>query len=160
LTSSALPAMLDVRRVTMRGTHTCAPGRAGRQTSGSGKFSRKISWPGLSTRIQASVGCCLSANTDRPVGATILLSHSPLQADKVAAAGVGLMLSGHTHNGQIWPFNHLVALRYPLMGGRYQVEGMTVVVSRGAGTWGPRMRLWRPSEIVRIKLKAMSVVKA
>ena len=95
------------------------------------------------------------ALADRPAGATILLSHSPLQADKAAAAGVGLMLSGHTHNGQIWPFNHLVALRYPLMGGRYQVDGMTVIVSRGAGTWGPRMRLWWPSEIVRIKLKAM-----
>jgi hypothetical protein len=95
------------------------------------------------------------ALADRPAGATILLSHSPLQTDKAAAAGVGLMLSGHTHNGQIWPFNHLVALRYPLLGGRYQVGGMTVVVSRGAGTWGPRMRLWWPSEIVRIKLKAM-----
>jgi uncharacterized protein len=95
------------------------------------------------------------ALADRPAGASILLSHSPLQADKAAAAGVGLMLSGHTHNGQIWPFNHLVAFRYPLMGGRYQVDGMTVVVSRGAGTWGPRMRLWWPSEIVRIKLKAM-----
>lgn len=45
--------------------------------------------------------------------------------------------------------------KYPLMGGRFQVDGMTVIVSRGAGAWGPRMRLWRPSEIVRIKLKAM-----
>ncbi len=89
----------------------------------------------------------------RPAGATILLSHSPLEVSKASADRVGLMLSGHTHNGQIWPFNYLVALRYPLMGGRYQLDGLTVVVSRGAGTWGPRMRLWLPSEIVRIKLR-------
>lgn len=89
----------------------------------------------------------------RPPGATVLLSHSPLQAETAAAASVGLMVSGHTHNGQIWPFNYLVALRYPLMGGRYQVGGMTLIVSRGAGTWGPRMRLWGPSEILRIKLR-------
>jgi hypothetical protein len=41
-----------------------------------------------------------------------------------------------------------------LLGGRYKVGGMTVIVCRGTGTWGPRMRLWLPSEIVRIRLKA------
>jgi uncharacterized protein len=91
----------------------------------------------------------------RPAGATILLSHSPLQPEIAAKAGVNLMLSGHTHNGQIWPFNYVVASRYPLIGGRYQVGGMTALVSRGAGTWGPRMRLWWPSEILRIKLKSV-----
>jgi hypothetical protein len=91
----------------------------------------------------------------RPAGAAILLSHSPLEVDKAAAAGVGLMLSGHTHNGQIWPFNYLVGFRHPLLGGCYQVDGMTLIVSRGTGTWGPRMRLWGPSEIIRIKLKAI-----
>jgi predicted MPP superfamily phosphohydrolase len=88
----------------------------------------------------------------RPLGATILLSHSPLEADKAAKAGVGLMLSGHTHGGQIWPFNYLVKRVYPLFAGQYDVEGMTMIVSRGTGTWGPRMRLWRPSEILRVKL--------
>lgn len=64
------------------------------------------------------------------------------------------MLCGHTHNGQIWPFTYLVRTRYPLVAGRYQVDGLPVIVCRGAGTWGPRMRLWQPSEIVRIRLKA------
>ncbi len=95
---------------------------------------------------------------DRPRGATILLSHTPAQADTAAAAGVGLMLSGHTHNGQIWPFNYLVKLRYPLLGGRYDVGGMPVIVCRGTGTWGPRMRLWFPSEILRIRLRAAKPV--
>jgi predicted MPP superfamily phosphohydrolase len=94
------------------------------------------------------------ALANRPPGATILLSHSPWQADTAAAAGAGLMISGHTHNGQVWPFNYLVRLRYPLLGGRYEVSGMPVIVCRGTGTWGPRMRLWLPSEIVRIKLRA------
>jgi len=89
---------------------------------------------------------------NRPAGATILLSHTPWQADRAAKAGVGLMLSGHTHAGQIWPFSYLVKRRYPLFGGRYEVDGMTVIVCRGTGTWGPRMRLWRPGEILRVKL--------
>ncbi|MDO9567698.1 MAG: metallophosphoesterase [Candidatus Desulfaltia sp.] len=89
----------------------------------------------------------------RPPGATILLSHTPWQAEKAAKTGAGLMLSGHTHGGQIWPFDYLVKSRYPLLEGRYEVDGMTVIVCRGTGTWGPRMRLWRPGEILRVTLR-------
>lgn len=88
-----------------------------------------------------------------PSGAKILLSHTPWQSERAAREGVGLMLSGHTHGGQIWPFGYLVKKRYPLLAGRYDVNGMTAIVSRGAGTWGPRMRLWYPGEILRITLK-------
>jgi predicted MPP superfamily phosphohydrolase len=91
---------------------------------------------------------------NRPRGATILLSHTPWQADKAAKAGVNLMLSGHTHGGQIWPFGYLVERRYPLLAGLYRVGGMAVIVSRGAGAWGPRMRLWLPGEILRITLRS------
>ena len=94
------------------------------------------------------------ALSGRPPGATVLLSHTPWQADKAASAGVGLMLSGHTHGGQIWPFGYLVQHIYPLLGGRYEVDGMTVIVCRGTGTWGPRKRLWRPGEILRVTLYA------
>jgi uncharacterized protein len=89
------------------------------------------------------------AIANRPSGTTVLLSHTPWQAEKAAKAGVGLMLSG---GGQIWPFGYLVRLRYPLLEDRYEVDGMTIIVCRGTGTWGPRMRLWRPSEILRITL--------
>jgi hypothetical protein len=95
------------------------------------------------------------ALTNRPSGATILLSHSPWQAEVAAKLGAGLMLSGHTHNGQIWPFSYLVRLRYPLLGGWYKIGSMPVIVCRGTGTWGPRMRLWQPGEIVRIKLRCV-----
>ena len=92
------------------------------------------------------------ALTGRPPGATILLSHTPWQAERAASAGVGLMLSGHTHGGQIWPFGYLTRLIYPLLQGRYEMDGTTVIVCRGTGVWGPRMRLWRPSEILRVTL--------
>jgi predicted MPP superfamily phosphohydrolase len=94
-----------------------------------------------------------AALAGRPPGATILLSHTPWQADRAAKDGVGLMLSGHTHGGQIWPFGYLVQRVYPLLGGRYEVNGMTVIVCRGTGTWCPRMRLWRPGEILRVTLR-------
>lgn len=90
----------------------------------------------------------------RPSGATVFLSHTPWKADAAASAGAGLMLSGHTHAGQVWPFGYLVRLRYPLLEGRYEVNGMPIIVSRGMGTWGPRMRLWRPNEILRITLRS------
>ncbi|HJX31461.1 MAG TPA: metallophosphoesterase [Thermodesulfobacteriota bacterium] len=89
----------------------------------------------------------------RPSGVTIFLSHTPWQAERAARAGVGLMLCAHTHGGQIWPFGYLVRLFYPLLEGRYEVDGMTAIVCRGTGTWGPRMRLWRPGEILRVTLR-------
>jgi len=88
-----------------------------------------------------------------PAGAIILLSHTPWETDTAAKAGVDLMISGHTHGGQIWPFDYLVRSRYPLLEGRYEIDGMTVIVCRGTGTWGPRMRLWRPSEILHVTLR-------
>jgi predicted MPP superfamily phosphohydrolase len=92
------------------------------------------------------------ALTNRPAGTTILLSHSPLLVDTAAKHGIQLMLSGHTHGGQIWPFGYLVRRWYPYFAGVYTVNPMTLIVSRGTGTWGPRMRLWRPGEILRITL--------
>lgn len=96
---------------------------------------------------------------NKPEGATILLSHSPWQTDAAAKAGVDLMISGHTHKGQIWPFTYLVRTRYPLVSGLYNVEQMAVLVSRGSGTWGPRMRLWQPGEILKITLRTSAPAK-
>jgi len=93
-----------------------------------------------------------NALAGRPPGATILLSHTPWEAEKASSAGVGLMLSGHTHGGQMWPFGYIIRIIYPLLEGRYEVDGMPVIVCRGTGTWGPRMRLWLPSEILRVVL--------
>lgn len=99
------------------------------------------------------------ALADRPADTTILLSHTAWLTDQAAAAGVDLMLSGHTHNGQIWPFNYFVRTRYPFVGGRYAIGSMALVVTRGTGTWGPRMRLWAPGEISFVTLRAFKAGK-
>lgn len=89
-----------------------------------------------------------------PGGAVVVhLSHSPLLVREASAKGARLMLAGHTHGGQIWPFTFLSAIPYPFQAGRYEVGGMTLVVSRGTGTWGPPMRLFFRSEIVEVTLR-------
>jgi len=90
----------------------------------------------------------------RPPGAVIFLSHRPPPPGRIPKLGVNLIISGHTHGGQIWPFGYLVQQEFPLLAGRYQVEETTVLVCRGTGTWGPRMRLWHPGEILRITLRS------
>ena len=88
-----------------------------------------------------------------PAGSLVLyLSHSPLRVGEAARLGARVMFSGHTHGGQIWPFTYLAAVAYPHQAGRYALGGMDLIVSRGTGTWGPRMRLFRRSEIVVVDL--------
>ncbi len=89
--------------------------------------------------------------------AIVLLQHSPENEGEVAASGVGLMLDGHTHGGQIWPFHYLVRRAFTHMAGVHRVGSMTQVVSRGAGQWGPPMRLFARSEILRITLRTPAV---
>ncbi len=89
-----------------------------------------------------------------PEGAVVVhLSHSPLLVREAAFRGARLMLSGHTHGGQLWPFTYLSAIPYPFQAGRYEVGAMTLAVSRGTGTWGPPMRLFFRSEIVEVTLR-------
>jgi predicted MPP superfamily phosphohydrolase len=87
-------------------------------------------------------------------GGMVLMSHVPIAAEAAARAGVGLMLSGHTHGGQLWPWSIATKMLNPLIAGRYEFGGMTLLVTRGAGTWGPRMRLWRPGEIMLVTLRS------
>lgn len=91
---------------------------------------------------------------ERLRGGLVLLSHVPSHAQEAAQAGVGLMLSGHTHGGQIWPFGYLVGTASPVVQGQTSLDRMTLIVNRGAGTWGPRMRLWKRAEISLITLRA------
>ena len=96
-----------------------------------------------------------TALTDVPPGAAVvLLQHTPGAEDTAAAAGIGLMLNGHTHGAQIWPAHYLVRRVFPHLAGVRQVGTMTQVVCRGAGQWGPPMRLFAPSEIYRITLRS------
>lgn len=92
--------------------------------------------------------------------AVVFLQHAPFNEQAVADAGVGLMLDGHTHGAQIWPAHYLVRREYPHLAGVFTVDAMTQVVSRGAGHWGPPMRLFAPSDIYRITLRSPSVTLA
>ncbi|MBL8953643.1 MAG: metallophosphoesterase [Myxococcaceae bacterium] len=84
----------------------------------------------------------------------ILLAHQPLFAKRAGGQGVQLMLSGHTHGGQIFPFMFLVRLQQPVIAGLRELWGVPVYTSRGTGYWGPPFRVGPSSEITEITLKA------
>ncbi len=83
----------------------------------------------------------------------LLLYHRPDGFEIAAQQGVHLMVSGHTHNGQIFPFTLLVKLRFPRKKGWYTHKNSRLFVSTGAGTWGPPMRLGSRSELVFITVQ-------
>lgn len=82
----------------------------------------------------------------------VLLAHQPRSAPAAAAAGFQLQLSGHTHGGQFWPWNHFVRLQQPFTAGLHRLADLWVYVSRGTGYWGPPKRFGAPSEITRLRL--------
>ena len=84
----------------------------------------------------------------------VLLAHQPRSAAAAAQAGYHLQLSGHTHGGQFWPWNHFVRLQQPFTAGLEKLGEMWLYISRGTGYWGPPMRFGIPSEITRIRLVA------
>jgi predicted MPP superfamily phosphohydrolase len=83
----------------------------------------------------------------------ILLDHQPYQYEEVEEAGVDLMLSGHTHRGQIWPNQYITRKVYELDYG-YKKKGKShFIVSSGYGTWGPPLRIGSPPEIVLLEIR-------
>lgn len=87
--------------------------------------------------------------------ALVLLAHQPRQARGASAHGVDLVISGHTHGGQIWPWHHAVSLQQGgLVAGRYTLDTTQLYVSRGVGYWGPPVRVGAPAEITRFILRA------
>jgi len=92
----------------------------------------------------------LGYNPDKP---SILLYHEPKDLAAARAAGINLQLSGHTHGGQMFPFNLVAKILYRgFSGGVYRFKDFILSVSKGAGTWGPPLRLGSRSEITLIKL--------
>jgi uncharacterized protein len=89
-----------------------------------------------------------------PTLPVMLLAHQPKQVVKAVTAGVDLQISGHTHGGQIWPFNFLVRLDQPVVHGLSRHGDRTqLYTSRGTGFWGPPFRVFAPSEITLITLR-------
>jgi uncharacterized protein len=85
-------------------------------------------------------------------GARILLAHQPSSADAAENAGFDVQISGHTHGGQFWPWNHFVRYFQPFTAGLHRLKRLWVYVNSGTGYWGPPNRFGVPAEITRIRL--------
>lgn len=84
----------------------------------------------------------------------VLLAHQPVVIDESVRYGVDLQLSGHTHGGQLWPGRYLVALANPTVHGLERYGDTQLYVTRGAGAFGPPVRVATPSDITVVTLAA------
>lgn len=83
----------------------------------------------------------------------ILMDHQPIGLDEAVNNSVDLQLSGHTHNGQLWPLNYIAEAIYEVSWGYLKKGNTHFYVSCGVGTWGPPVRLGNTPEVVNIKLR-------
>ena len=97
----------------------------------------------------------LLAMTD-PGSPVLLLDHQPYDLSALAGTPVDLQLSGHTHNGQMWPFTIATNRIFELSHGYRKFGNSHVIVSSGFGIWGPRMRIGTRPEILSITLRGRS----
>jgi predicted MPP superfamily phosphohydrolase len=82
----------------------------------------------------------------------IVLDHQPRAYEEAQEQQTDLILSGHTHHGQLWPFNYITQKMFPLSWGYKQFGQMHAYVSSGIGTWGPPVRIGNRPEVVVITL--------
>ena len=88
---------------------------------------------------------------------TVVLAHQPKTVELTQERDYNLMLSGHTHGGQIFPFGFLVMLNQTYLAGLYRIDtAKQIFVSRGTGYWGPPVRVLAPSEISLLTLRPAS----
>ena len=108
-----------------------------------------LDYPARNQKIQTDI--LEKLGSDKP---SILLYHEPKFIEKAKAAGIDLQLVGHTHGGQIWPFNYITWLVYgKYTSGLHKIDNYNLYVSPGTGTWGPPMRLGSDNEITVFTLK-------
>jgi predicted MPP superfamily phosphohydrolase len=115
---------------------------AGREDRSIGQFSGRRRLPLEEILKQVDVA--------RPV---ILMDHQPFGLSEAAGRGIDLQVSGHTHHGQLWPFNYITGMIYELSRGHRLINGTNFFVSCGFGTWGPPARLGAVPEVVHIQLR-------
>ena len=82
----------------------------------------------------------------------IVLDHQPFNLEESEEQGVDLQLSGHTHNGQMWPLNYITRKIYEVSYGYYKKGSTQYIVSSGFGLWGPRIRSGSKSEVLLINV--------
>jgi predicted MPP superfamily phosphohydrolase len=81
------------------------------------------------------------------------MDHQPYHLEVARQNGVDLQLSGHTHHGQLFPFNYITWMIYDLSWGYFKIENTHYYVSCGVGTWGPPIKTNSYPEIVQLKLR-------
>ncbi|PCD78328.1 metallophosphoesterase [Acetobacter orleanensis] len=142
LSDLGMSMLLNAHTVlTRNGTHLVIAGVTDLSASGHGQIGPDLP----------------AALTGRPpLAPVVLLDHQPREAEKAAAQGVALQLSGHTHGGMLPGLARLVARgNNGFVSGRYAVGGMTLYVSNGTGLWpGFALRLACPPEITRFCLRS------
>ncbi|SDF97410.1 hypothetical protein SAMN05660662_3989 [Blastococcus aurantiacus] len=128
-----------------------AIGRAGATVDLAGIDDRTAASSGL-----AGHGADLDAALDGRDDATpvVLLAHQPVMVEQARAAGVDLQLSGHTHGGQLWPFDYAVRLDQPAVQGWSRHGDTQLYVTPGAGYWGPPMRIGARPEVTVVELRS------
>ncbi|MFI5527459.1 metallophosphoesterase [Kitasatospora sp. NPDC051853] len=90
-----------------------------------------------------------------PARAAVLMAHQPVNIHDAVRHGVDLQLSGHTHGGQLWPGNYLAELANPTVAGLERYGDTQLYVTRGAGAWGPPVRVGAPSDITVLTLASL-----
>ncbi|QFQ99920.1 metallophosphoesterase [Streptomyces phaeolivaceus] len=84
--------------------------------------------------------------------AVVLMAHQPVQIHDAVDHGVDLQLSGHTHGGQMWPMTYVAQAANPTLAGLERYGDTQLYVTRGAGAWGPPVRVGAPSDITVVEL--------
>jgi uncharacterized protein len=113
-----------------------------------GRLDRGMSSP-VNTHRKPLDSILINADRTRPL---ILLDHQPVNLAEAEKAGVDLQLSGHTHNGQMWPLNYITRMIYEVSQGYLRKGNTQYIVSSGYGIWGPRVRLGSRSEVLVINV--------
>ena len=83
----------------------------------------------------------------------IMMDHQPVEFDEASDSGIDLLLSGHTHRGQLFPANLITRLIFENHYGYLKKDQLHSIVTSGFGTWGPPLRIGSRAEIVEINLK-------
>ncbi len=108
-----------------------------------------ISAPRMSNHASNPI---LAQNGSKPNDIKVLLAHQPQSIYKATQVNYDLQISGHTHGGQIIPWTYVTDYIQPYFYGLYQVENTQLYVSRGAGYWGPPLRIGAPAEVAILEL--------
>ena len=96
------------------------------------------------------------ANLEYPI---VVLNHQPHHLQQAADLGVDLHLSGHTHHGQLWPFNYITQALFDISWGYKKINNSHFYVSSGFGTWGPPFRIGNKPEVLCMDIHFSKKIK-